>query len=91
MARRDGDAQPNLQSASMSQKTQPYACQSVEEKHSKFSAETQIAAARNFFKKIIHGREQRNFRQRIFLRISERNEYAILESSISAIRFSARV
>jgi hypothetical protein len=56
-----------------------------------FSAGTLNTAARIFFEKTIRTCAQRNFSQRIFLRISERNEYAIRQPSISAIRFGSRV
>jgi hypothetical protein len=46
---------------------------------------------RSFFQNNLSRSCASKFYQKIFLRISERNEYAIRESSISAIRFGARI
>jgi len=48
-------------------------------------------ARRIFSKKNVRTRKRSNFSQKIFLRISERNEYAIRQTSVSAIRFDFRV
>jgi hypothetical protein len=61
-----------------------------QDKRAGFSAKLPITVA-PIFRKISSRSHAAEFYQKIFLRISERNEYAIVESSISAIRFGARI
>jgi hypothetical protein len=56
-----------------------------------FPAKTPIAAAQYFSRKLFTATHDVTFFSKIFLRISERNEYAIRQPSVSAIRFEVRV
>jgi hypothetical protein len=66
-------------------------CKAMQNRLARFSSKNTDRRRAVFFEKIIHGYAWRNFFSKIFLRISERNEYAFRQPSVSAIRFEVRV